>query len=123
MVNTIVSYFRFFVEVAPYSMTTQVAHHTVVVLLGMLLDGTANLVDTMPGLGGFHTNLQALLGDAHQLFLLRSCLTYYKHTRGIGIVAVENRGEVHIDDIALLQDMMLVHTLMGNGGVSPSSMS
>ena len=87
-------------------MAAQVAHHAIVVLVGMLLDGPAYLVDAVPGFGSLHTYLQTFFGHTHQLFLLRSGLTYYIHTRGVGIVAVQNGGKVDIDDVALFQDVL-----------------
>ena len=100
------AHFGLFVESIAYPMATQVAHHTVVVFLGVLLDGLADVVDKAPRLGSLHTDFQALLGDTYQLFLLGRCLTYYIHTRGVSIIAVENRGKVDIDDVALLQDVV-----------------
>ena len=59
-------------------------------------------------LSSLHANLQTLLGYTHQLFLLRRGLADDEHTAGIGIIAVENRGEVDVDDIALLKYIFLL---------------
>ena len=96
----------FFVEVAPYPMTAKVTNDAIVVLVSMFLDGLAYLVDAMPRFSSLHANLQALLGDTHQLFFLRSGLTDDKHSRSIGIVTVEDGREIDIDDIALLQNVL-----------------
>ena len=83
-----------------------VVDDAIVVLVSMFLDGLAYLVDAVPRLGSLHANLQALLGDTHQLLFLRRGLTDDKHSRSIGIVTVEDGRKINVDDIALLQDVL-----------------
>ena len=106
------SHLRLFMEVTPYSVTAQIAYHAIVILLGMFLDSLADVIDKTPRLGSLHSYLQTLLRDTHQLFLLRRCLTDDEHTRGVGIVTIEDSGEVDIDDVPLLQNVFCLGNTM-----------
>ena len=74
----------------------------------MLLYGMTYVTHEAVWLGGLHAYLQALLGHAHQLLLLGSGLAHDEHAGGIGIIAVENGGEVYIDYIALAQHILFL---------------
>ena len=78
----------------------------------MLLDGMAYVAHKAVGLGSLHTYLQTLLGHTHKLLLLGSSLAYDKHTRSVGIIAIENSCEVHIHDVAILKDILLLRNAM-----------
>jgi len=97
-----------FVEGVADAVTGQVADNAVAVLLTVLLDSVAYVADEAEGLGGLHAYLQALLGHTHQLFLLGCGLTDDEHAGGVGVVAVEDGGEVDVDDITLLKDVLLL---------------
>ena len=84
-------------------MAAQVANHAIAVFLSMFLDGMTYVADISLGLSGLQAYLQTFLGDPHLVLFLRSGLTYYKHTRGIGKVAVYDGRHVYVDDVALLQ--------------------
>ena len=95
-------------EGVAHAMTCQVTHDAIAVLLAMLLDGMANVTHKTERLRSLHAYLQALLGHPDKLLLLGRRLTYYKHTRGIGIIAVDDGCEVHVDDVTLLEHILLL---------------
>ena len=86
-------------------MPTQVAHHTIVISLAMLLDGIADVAHETPGLGSLHAYLEALLGHTHQLCLLGTGLADDEHARRVGIVAIQDGGEIYVDDVAFLENV------------------
>ena len=91
-----------------HAMTSQVTHNTVAILLTMLLDGMADVAHKTERFRGLHANLQTLLGHPDKLLFLGRRLTYYKHTRGIGIVAIDDGRKVHVDDVAFLENILLL---------------
>ena len=103
---TIVVYVGFLMEGVTNAMTCQVTHDTIAELLAVLLDSMAYVTHKTEGFGSLHANLQTFLGNPYQLFLLGRCLTYYKHTRGIGIIAIDNGRKVHVDDVTLFQNVL-----------------
>ena len=103
----VVVHIRFLMEGIAYPMTSQVTHNTIAVFLAMLLNGMADISHESVGLGGLHAYLQALFCHSHQLFLLWRGLADDEHTTGVGIIAVEDGGEVHVDNIALFEHILL----------------
>ena len=96
----------FLMEGIAHTVTCQVAYDTVAEFLAMFLDGVAYVAHKAEGLSSLHTYFQTFPGYPYQLFLLGRCLTYYKHTRGIGIIAVDNGRKVHVNDVSLFQDIL-----------------
>ena len=89
-------------------MSAQVAYNAVVVFLHMLLYGVSYVAHETVWLGSLGSNLKAFLSHPYELFFLWCCLSYDEHSRSIGIVTVENCGEVNIHDVALLQYVFLL---------------
>ena len=112
---TIVEHFRFLMEMNAYAMTAEITNHAITILLAMLLDGMADVAYKAVRLGSLHTNLQTLLSHAYQLLLLRSSLAAYnKHTAGISIVTVHDGSHVHIDDVALFENILFLRNTVTN---------
>ena len=112
---TIVEHLRFLMELATYTVTAKIANHTIAILLAMLLDGVTDVTHKAVRLCSLHTNLQALLGHANQLLLLRSSLAAHdKHTAGVGVVAIYDGSHIYVDDIALLEHILLLRNTMAN---------
>ena len=80
----------------------------------------AHVADGLPGLYFFQSGLNTLAGDFHQLLLFRRGLPDDEHPGGVGIVAVQNGGAVHIDDVALAENVLrggnAVADLLVDGG-------
>ena len=99
---------RLLMELQPYAMTAKVAHDGHVILVGMSLDGITYISDIDVGLTAhLFAYFQTLPCHIHETLPARFRLAHDKHTARIGIVTVENRGAIHIDDIALLQYLIL----------------
>ena len=69
--------------------------------------GCANVAEEVPGADGLDAELHALLRDTHEFLCFRRSLADDVHARGIRVVAVEDRRDVDIQDIALLEDRLL----------------
>ena len=76
---TVVDNIRFLMEFQSHTMATEVAHNAVMVFVGMLLYGMANITDKAEGLGSLGANLETLLGNPYELFLLWCCLANDEH--------------------------------------------
>ena len=63
------------VELKPHAVAAQVAHHPVVVFLGVLLYGVAYVAHEAVRLGGLGPYLEALPGHPYELLLLGCCLS------------------------------------------------
>ena len=69
-----------FVEFQSYAMSAEVAHNAIVIFLGMLLDGMADVANKAEWLSRLGTKLHAFLSHTPLLFLLRSGFADDKHT-------------------------------------------
>ena len=65
----IVEYLGLLVHLQSYTMAAEVAYYAIAMLLGMLLDGVADVSGKAVGFGCCCANLQALFGHADQLLL------------------------------------------------------
>lgn len=80
----------------------------------------AHIAQGFPWLYLVQPGLNALPGDFHQLLLLRRGFPDDEHPGGVGIIAVQNGGAVHVDDIALAENILrgrnAVADLLVDGG-------
>ena len=60
-----------------------------------------------PWLDSGKARFHALACHIDQALTLRRHLAHAEHTRGIRVIAVQNGGAVHVDDIALYQDLVI----------------
>ena len=65
----VVEYLGLLVHLQSYTMAAEVAYYAIAMLLGMLLDGVADVSGKAVGLGCCCAYLQALFGHADQLLL------------------------------------------------------
>ena len=89
-------------EFQSHAVASHILHHCIAVLFHMVMDGLAHVSQISPWLHLLESLFHRFPGDAHQLLLFRSHIPDHKHTGGIGIIAVEDGGHIHVDDIALL---------------------
>ena len=88
-------------------MSAKVSYYTIMVFMGVLLDCVSDITDETIRSGSLHTYFETLLCHSDQLLFLWGCLpSYDKHARGIGIISIENCGEVDIHDVPLLQNLV-----------------
>ena len=99
---------RLLMELQSYAVSAEVADDAVMVFVGVLLDGVSYVAHEAIGLGCLHANLQTFLCHTHQLLLLWSGLADDEHARSVGVISVKDGGEVHVDDVALLKDVLLL---------------
>ena len=102
---------RLVVEHAPEAMAAEIAHHAHALRLDKTLDGVA---DVAGGGAGFHRGNAAhhrLIGHLDQpLGLARDCAQRI-HPAGIAVPALDDEGDVDIDDVALLQHPVPRHAV------------
>ena len=70
---------RLLVESEPDTVTTQVAHDGITILLGMTLDRVTDIADITERMSGRGPNLKTLLGDLNQPTLLGRDITDHEH--------------------------------------------
>src|SRR4030095_2503187 len=93
-------------EQAPEAMAAEIAHHPVAMRLGMALDGVADVANGVAGPRLLDAEHQALVGDIDELAGLQGYVTDEIHAAGVAVPAVEDRGHVDVDDVAVLQDLI-----------------
>ena len=101
-------------ELQSYAVSAKVAHHREPVLFGVALDSVSDVADKAIRLCRLHAQFKAFLCHTHKLFLLRRGFSDYEHAGGVGIVSVENRRHVDIDDVAFLEDFVLRRNAVAN---------
>ena len=101
-------------ESIAHTVSAQVAHYAIVILVGMFLNGIANVANKAIGLGCLHAYLQTLLCHTHQLLLLRSGLANDEHTGSIGIIAIEYSGAVDVYDVSLAKYILSLGNAVAN---------
>ena len=72
---TDVHHIRLFMEFKSNSMSAQVAHNAVMILLRILLDCMSYVANEAVWFGSFSTHFKAFLCHTHQLLLFRRCLS------------------------------------------------
>ena len=94
------------VKLVADAVSAEVAHDGETVLVGMMGDGIADVADKTVGMTGLDADLQTFTRHIHQFLLLRRRLSDDEHTRGVGIISVEDGRHIDVDDVALLQDFV-----------------
>ena len=88
------------VEDAPNPVAAKITNHRIVPALGKALDSVADIAQG--GAGFYHLDAahHGLVGGFHQPPRLDTYLAHVKGAAGIAVPAVENGGDVDVDDIA-----------------------
>src|SRR5690606_29540171 len=94
-------------DALPISVAAVVPHHGVVVGLGVLLDGVADVPEAHAGAHQGHADIEALLGNADQALGVLGHLADAEHLAGVAVIAVLDDGDIDIDDVPGLQHLLL----------------
>ena len=84
------------------AMTADLPHHMVTLAAGVIGNGLSHIAQRLPGLDLSQTQLHALLGGFHQIQPFFPDTSDTEHPGAVGIIAVQNGGDIHIDDIPVL---------------------
>ena len=96
-----------FVEGITHTMTTEVTDDGITILNGMFITGITHISHSSPGSGGFHSQVQTLLGHLDQPALLLGDIPDAEHPGCIPVIPIINGGTVHIDNLTALQNPVL----------------
>ena len=99
-------HFGAIVEQAAEAVAAEIADDAVTVLFGMALDRMGDIAEAIAGLGLLEAEHQAFIGDIDQLPGLQRNVADQEHPAGIAMPAVENWGNIDIDDVAVLEDLV-----------------
>jgi hypothetical protein len=97
---------RAVVKQAPEPMAAEVANDAVAMLFRMALDGVGDIAHSVSGLRLLYPEHQAFVGDIDQPPRLERNVADQEHSAGVAVPAVEDRGDVDVDDVALLEDLL-----------------
>lgn len=95
------------VEQLADAVAAEVAHHRAALALGIALDGRANGAGAGAGPDRGNAAHQAFVGDFEQAFRRAFYGADRVHARGIAVPAVEDVGDVDVDDVAILQRLVV----------------
>ena len=90
-------------ELLTDAVSAVLAHHAKTGVLDRLLHGLGHDGQRQPRLDGLHAGA----GDVDQALALGRDLADAEHTARVAKVAVQNRGAVHVDDVALVQHVRI----------------
>ncbi len=94
-------------EILTDSVSAVLAHHAKAGVLDGLLHSLGHHGQRQPRLDGGKASLHAGAGDVDQALALGRDLADAEHTARITKVTVQDRGAVHVDDVALVQHVRI----------------
>ena len=94
-------------ELLTDAVSAVLAHHAKAGVLDRLLHGLGHHGQRQPRLDGRQTRLHAGAGDVDQALALGRDFADAEHTARVAKVAVQDRGAVHVDDVALVQHVRI----------------
>lgn len=97
---------RFFVHLSADAVAAVFAHHAVAVGLRMALDSMADIAQARPGLDLAYTGPHRLEGHVHQAPGLGRHVADHVHLAGVGNEAAFFQGDVDVDDVAVLEQLL-----------------
>ena len=101
-------YIRFFMEFHAYTVSAEVAHDAESVFLGMFLNSGTHIAQLFPRLCGGNTNFHTLFRHLDQFAHFGTYVADHKHAGGVREVSIVNGRDIHIDNISVFQDFILV---------------
>src|SRR5258707_12910080 len=102
---------RLVVEHAPEAMAAEIAHHAHALRFDKTLDGVADVAGGGAGLYPRDAAHHGSIGDFDQPFRLAGDRPDHIHPAGIAVPAVDDEGDVDIDDVAFLQRPVAGHAV------------
>ena len=94
------------VEQAADAVAAEIADDAVAVRLGMALDGVGDVAEMVAGPRLLDAEHQAFVGDVDQLARLQRDVADQVHAAGVAVPAVDDRGHVDVDDVAVLERLV-----------------
>src|SRR5690554_1338361 len=91
------------VEQPPHAMAAEVPHHGATLAFGVGLDCRTDGARALAGPDSGNAAHQAFVGDLEKPLCRALDLAYGVHPAGIAVPAVENVGDVDIDDVSFLE--------------------
>jgi hypothetical protein len=85
------------------SVTAEIAHHAATLLFCQFLNGCANRPHMIARLDGGNTGHQAVMGQVYEAFSSASWPSRNIHSAGIAVPAVQNKGDIDIQDVPFTQ--------------------
>ena len=101
-----VDHFGAVVEQPADAVAAEIADDAVAVRFGVALDGVGDVAEMVAGPGLLEPEHQAFIGDVDQLARLHADVADEVHAAGVAVPAVDDRGHVDIDDVAVLERLV-----------------
>ena len=92
-----------FMEVPANAMAAKIPHHAEAVLFHMHLNGVPNIAQSRTGADGCNALHHGVIGHIHQQFRFGGGFPGHIHAARIAMPAIQDDGDVNIDDIAIHQ--------------------
>src|SRR5690606_11046116 len=102
-----VDHFGRVVEHLAEAMPADIADDRITVALGMLLDRVRDVAHAVAALGLLDAGRQALIGDLDEALRLDRHLADQIHAARVAVPAVDDAGDVDVDDIALAHRLVV----------------
>ena len=99
-------HFRRVVEQAPQAVAAEFTHHAVAELVGVGFNRRADVAQPRAGFGRRDAEHQAFVSHLDQLLGLERRLAGVEHPAGIAVPAVNQRRDVDVENIAILQHLV-----------------
>ena len=105
--STLFPYTTLFRSVFTYAVADIVAHDREAVRLDVCLNGGADVGNTIAHTGKFNTFKEALACDCDEFLCFVAYLSAGNGSGAVTVVAMDVGADIHLDDIALADDMRL----------------
>ena len=103
-------------------MTAEVSDDRVAACFGMALDGSGNVAQAVAGLRVLNADHQAFVRDVDEAASLQRHVPHQIHATGIAVPAVYDRGDVDVDDVAVLEGTIrrnsMAHDMVDRGAAA-----
>ena len=103
----VVQHLGLFVKALADAVATELAHHAETLAFGKLLDGVAYVAQMDAGFDHLDAMPHGVVGHRAQPFGCDGDIANHEHAAGIAMPAVFDHGDVHVDDIALFQGLVI----------------
>src|SRR4051794_29539049 len=94
------------VKDAADAVAAEIADDAIALAFGMALDRIGDVAEMVAGPGLFEAEHQAFVGHVDQLASFQGYVPDEVHAAGIAVPAVENRRDVDVDDVAVLENLV-----------------
>src|SRR5678815_689091 len=103
-------------------MAAEVSYDRVAACFGMALDGSGNVAQAVAGLRVLNADHQAFVRDVDEAASLQRHVADQIHATGIAVPAVYDRGDVDVDDVAVLKGTIrrnsMAHDMVDRGAAA-----